>query len=222
MKKFILSILFTGILFVNPMDAKTSFENNTQETRVEQRVISFNDKFYYQLDENTSWSISNTKNNSSLQSGMGSITDFVFPETGTFTIEIFEVITQTDCSHTHFPNKIVVEVSPLKLAFDFSTIKFNNEIIGGQSQDNNTITVDVYFSNTKNESIEFTNGQLASAGVGVTIEGKLVDEKTILTPGLNHLTYKLAGTATSQTYVMFNFIDINNQVVSYYLPTKIK
>jgi len=222
MKKFILSILFTGILFVNPMDAKTSSENNFQETRVEQRVISFNDKFSYELDENTSWSISNTKNNSSLQSGMGSITDFVFPETGTFTIEIFEVITQTDCSHTHFPNKIVVEVSPLKLAFDFSTIKFNNEIIGGQSQDNNTITVDVYFSNTKNESIEFTNGQLASAGVGVTIEGKLVDEKTILTPGLNHLTYKLAGTATSQTYVMFNFIDINNQVVSYYLPTKIK
>jgi hypothetical protein len=116
----------------------------------------------------------------------------------------------------------VVEVSPLKLAFDFSTIKFNNEIIGGQSQDNNTLTIDVYFSNTKNESIEFTNGQLASAGVGVNIEGKLVDEKTILTPGLNHLTYKLAGTATSQTYVMFNFIDINNQVVSYYLPTKIK
>lgn len=222
MKKFILSVLFIGTLFVNPVDAKPCSQNNSQEARIEERVISFNDKFSYQLDENTSWSINNTKSNSSLKSGVGSITDFVFPEPGTYNVEISETVVAGNCNHGHFPDKIIVEVSPLKLAFDFSTIKFNNEIIGGQSQDNNTITVDVYFSNTKNESVEFNIGQFTTAGVGVSIEGKLVDEKTILTPGLNHLTYKLTGTATSQTYVMLNFIDINNQVVSYYLPTKIK
>ena len=222
MKKFILSFLIIGTLFVNPMDAKPNSKNNSQETHIEQRVISFNDKFSYQLDENTSWSISNTKGNANLQSGIGSITDFSFPEPGTYNVEISETVSAGDCNHGHFPNKIVVEVSPLKLAFDFSTIKFNTEIIGGQPQDNNTITVDVYFSNTKNESVEFTNGQFTSAGVGVNIEGELVNEKTILTPGLNHLIYKLTGTATSQTFIRFDFFDINNQVVSYYPLTKIK
>ena len=215
------SVFGMNASFIN---AKTCQKNNYSEEPVEQQVIAFGDSFSYQLDENTSWSITRVNENAVLKSGLGSISNFNFTELGTFNIEIVEAVNhnQGECNHPHFPKKVIVTVSPLKMKFDFSSMKYSNEILGGQSQDGNTLTIDVDFSNVNNESVEFTAGELTTAGVGTSIKGKLVNEKIILRPGINHLVYKLTGSATSQTYIMFDFNDINNQVVSYYNQTKIK
>jgi hypothetical protein len=199
--------------------ADNAFVENT-----EKKVITYFDKFSYTFDENTSWAIVNPVYYTTIKSGAGPIKDFSFPSPGIYNIEVFEETShiQGDCNHSHYPKKIVIEVSPMKMEFDFSSVKFNNEIIGGQSQDENLITIDVYFSNTKNESVDFGSGQLATAGIGTTIQGELVNKKTILSPGVNHLVYKLTGYATSDTFIMFEFSDINKQTSNYYFPAKIK
>ncbi len=213
----ILSIILL-VLFAASMEAKSSPENEF----IEHRVVAIFDKFSYQLDENTSWSISSTSDNTTLKSGMGSINDITFPAPGIYTVEITEISNHNECSHGRYPKKIEIQVSAMKMEFDFSTIKFNSEIIGGQSQDGNTLSVDVVFSSIANESVELKSTEITTAGVGVNIKGNLVNEKITLTPGVNHLVYKLTGQATSQTFIMFDFIDVNGNVISYYHPTKIK
>jgi hypothetical protein len=227
MKKIILTIC--SLLTINTVTSALcsstiitlDTKNNPIEERTEQKVISIVDDFSYQLDDNTAWKIINTKDNSIFKTGIGSIKNVTFAETTIYDVEIIESPSHDECNHQHFPTKISIQVSPLKMEFDFSTIKFTNEIVGGQSQDGNFLTIDVVFSNINNESTEFTNAEFTSAGVGVNIKGSLVNEKKILTPGLNHLVYKLTGVATSQTHIMFDFYDINKQIVSYYHPTKI-
>ncbi len=221
--------------FLNPLMVKSkassflskfSFDNGNKaiEDGVEEQVISVFDSLSYRLEENTSWSISNLSGNLILKSGIGSIDKFVFPEAGKYKIDIAESAdhAQNECKHGLFPKRILVEVSPSKLKFDFSSIKFKNEIIGGQSQYGNELSIDVYLSSVNNQSVEFNTARFTSAGIGVSIEGKLDNGKTVLTPGVNHLVYKLSGVATSETFIMFDFLDINNQIVSYSLPSKIK
>ena len=62
---------------------------------------------------------------------------------------------------------------------------------------------------------------MVTAGIGTTIVGKLINNSYVLFPGSNKLTYKISGSATKDTYIMFDFFDINNQVQSYYYPTKL-
>ena len=121
--------------------------------------------FSYKLDDNTSWKIINSETFSVLNSGTGSIEKMTFSTPGNFEIEISEVISTSanDCKHGHFPHKIMIEVSPIKMIFDFATIKFSNEIIGGQSQSSNEISVDVYIESFNNEKVVFNDGKVISA-----------------------------------------------------------
>lgn len=218
-----LSIVFLMFLFI-AINAKNVSKLTFNADYTENREIAFGDAFSYKLDDNTSWKIINSETFSVLNSGIGSIEKFIFSTPGNFEIEISEVISssENDCKHGHFPHKIMIKVSSIKMIFDFNSIKFRNEIVGGQSQSSNEISVDVYIESFNNEKVVFSDGKVISAGVGADIEGSLKSDGMALKQGINHFVYTLKGQATRGNYIMFDFLDINNQTISYTYPTIIK
>ena len=218
-----LSIIFL-MFFVFSINAKNISQLPSNGEHIENQKIAFGETFSYKLDDNTSWKIINSETFAVLNSGVGSIEKITFSTPGNFEIEISEVISTSanDCKHGHFPHKIVIEVSPIKMIFDFNSIKFSHDIVGGQSQYGNEISIDVYIESFNNEKVVFNDGKVVSAGVGVNIDGTLKSNGAALKQGINHLVYILNGQATRDTYIMFDFLDINNQTVSYTYPTIIK
>ena len=216
-----LSIIFL-MFFIFSINAKNISQLPINGEHVENQKIAFGETFSYKLDDNTSWKIINSETFAILNSGIGSIEKITFSTPGNFEIEISEVISANDCKNGHFPHKIMIEVSPIKMIFDFNSIKFSHEIVGGQSQYGNEISIDVYIESFNNEKVVFNDGKVISAGVGVNIDGTLKSNGTALKQGINHLVYILKGQATRDTYIMFDFLDINNQTVSYTYPTLIK
>ena len=216
-----LSIIFL-MFFIFSINAKNISQLPINGEHVENQKIAFGETFSYKLDDNTSWKIINSETFAILNSGIGSIEKITFSTPGNFEIEISEVISANDCKNGHFPHKIMIEVSPIKMIFDFNSIKFSHEIVGGQSQYGNEISIDVYIESFNNEKVVFSDGKVISAGVGVNIDGTLKSNGTALKQGINHLVYILKGQATRDTYIMFDFLDINNQTVSYTYPTLIK
>lgn len=216
-----LSIIFL-MFFVFSINAKNISQLPSNGEHIENQKIAFGETFSYKLDDNTSWKIINSETFAVLNSGVGSIEKITFSTPGNFEIEISEVISANDCKNGHFPHKIMIEVSPIKMIFDFNSIKFSHEIVGGQSQYGNEISIDVYIESFNNEKVVFNDGKVISAGVGVNIDGTLKSNGTALKQGINHLVYILKGQATRDTYIMFDFLDINNQTVSYTYPTLIK
>jgi hypothetical protein len=216
-----LSIIFL-MFFVFSINAKNISQLPSNGEHIENQKIAFGETFSYKLDDNTSWKIINSETFAVLNSGVGSIEKITFSTPGNFEIEISEVISANDCKNGHFPHKIMIEVSPIKMIFDFNSIKFSHVIVGGQSQYGNEISIDVYVESFNNEKVVFNDGKVISAGVGVNIDGTLKSNGTVLKQGVNHLVYILKGQATRDTYIMFDFLDINNQTVSYTYPTLIK
>jgi len=216
-----LSIIFL-MFFVFSINAKNISQLPSNGEHIENQKIAFGETFSYKLDDNTSWKIINSETFAVLNSGVGSIEKITFSTPGNFEIEISEVISANDCKNGHFPHKIMIEVSPIKMIFDFNSIKFSHVIVGGQSQYGNEISIDVYVESFNNEKVVFNDGKVISAGVGVNIDGTLKSNGKVLKQGVNHLVYILKGQATRDTYIMFDFLDINNQTVSYTYPTLIK
>jgi hypothetical protein len=210
------------MFFVFSINAKNISQLPSNGEHIENQKIAFGETFSYKLDDNTSWKIINSETFAVLNSGVGSIEKITFSTPGNFEIEISEVISANDCKNGHFPHKIMIEVSPIKMIFDFNSIKFSHAIVGGQSQYGNEISIDVYIESFNNEKVVFNDGKVISAGVGVNIDGTLKSNGTVLKQGVNHLVYILKGQATRDTYIMFDFLDINNQTVSYTYPTLIK
>lgn len=220
--KLTLSVVLIALFF--SINAKNINQLPSNGEHIENQKIAFGETFSYKLDDNTSWKIINSETFAVLNSGIGSIEKITFSTPGNFEIEISEVISTSanDCKHGQFPHKIMIEVSPIKMVFDFNSIKFTHDIVGGQSQYGNEIYIDVYIESFNNEKVVFNEGKVFSAGVGVNIDGTLKSNGAALKQGINHLVYILKGQATPDTYIMFDFLDINNQTVSYTYPTIIK
>ena len=84
-----------------------------------------------------------------------------------------------------------------------------------------------YLLNTINKiagtskNISFKKAKVVVVGIGANIIGNASNETLILTPGKNKITYILNGKAIKESYIMFDFYDINNQIQSYYYPNKL-
>lgn len=205
-------------------DSKNSIIN--YEDRIledENRIIkiSFGQNFSYKLDENSQWTVINQKDQKTLANGIGSIDKLTFTEPGIYLIQLTDnkVHNLKECDHDHSPSSLIVEVSSMEMIFDFSSIQFSQGIIGGQEFQNIEMSIEVDFRHYNNQSTEFSNS-VRSAGVGANIIGNL-SAKQILTPGKNKLIYQLSGSAAKNTYIMFDFIDVNGQIQTYYHTSKI-
>jgi hypothetical protein len=188
------------------------------------KVISFGDKIGFgDIENSVTWTISNNTEGVYVRLTGNQINDYIFDKPG-----IYEIIFSENkkysldaCSHEQFPDKLLIKVSDVAMIYDFSTLQFKEELVGGVRLQNTEISVNVFFKSYKNEKATFSKGKIISAGIGTTIIGSMLNDATTLSPGINEIRYQLNGMATSGTYIMFDFYDINGQVQSYTYPTKL-
>jgi hypothetical protein len=188
------------------------------------KVISFGEKLDFGNFEDTAvWTIANEKENVIKHLKGNEINGFVFVKPGIYEIKFIEnkKHIENGCNHPSFNEKTIIKVCPLKMKFDFSTIKFSEIIVGEKELDNVEASVDFYFESYNNEDLTFKNPKLIVVGIGANIIGNASYEEITLTPGKNKITYILNGKATKESYIMFDFYDINNKIQSYYYPNKL-
>jgi hypothetical protein len=71
-------------------------------------------------------------------------------------------------------------------------------------------------------AIQFYTQGFNTAGVRTSVVGKLKNGQKRLQNGINTLEFNLEGQATKNTYIMFDFVDINGNVQSYGFTNKIQ
>ena len=220
---FSLIFLMTPAVQGQELSKASLKEENITLSQEPFKTISFGEKINFGKIENSIfWTIFNMDSNKKSSLIGNEINNYTFETPGTYKITYFEnkIILEGECNHTDFPEVMLIKVSPYKMDFDFSTIQFSKKLEAGVPIENCNLTIDVHLKSFSNDKVAFPNGKFVSAGIGTTINGQLLNE-IILKPGTNNLTYKISGSATTDTYIMLDFFDINEQVQSYYYPTKL-
>ncbi|WP_304198786.1 hypothetical protein [Flavobacterium alvei] len=219
----LIMVSFEGIAQTN--FSKSNIVLNSSNNQV-YKVISFGEKIDFGMIENSArWTIANNKENIAVSLSGSQINDYIFEKPGIYEISFFENVEHSKgkCNHPPFQEKMIIKVNALKMTFDFSTIKFSESIVGGKELQNAEVSVEVDFKSykNKNESPVFSKARVSVAGVGATIIGSSPNDTITLTSGRQKIVYQLNGTASRETYIMFDFFDINGQAQSYYYPNKL-
>ncbi len=115
-----------------------------------------------------------------------------------------------------------IEIFSTQMLFDFSRLSLSGIIKKGKPANNIIIRVPVQVHIYNAAAIVYAPDTVRTAGVGTNITATIVQKNIKLKNGINWLTYKLSGTAREEAYIMFDFKDINKQVQSYSLLTKVK
>ena len=205
-------------------------ENNSSETLYQ---IGFGETLPENLLKKefinqTIWTITNSADSILFKSVNGntlSSIKFDFPGEYHLSMHFDESIHSShvgECFHPSIPETIKLVVSPHRIVFDFENLSFSTDIVGGKDMTGATLVVPVEYSSYSGNTIELPSLKMMSAGVNTTIQGVLKNEKTTLSPGLNQLTYSLKGSASKNTYIMFDFYDSTGAIQSYSFPTLIK
>lgn len=224
MKKNTISLIFFRLVLTMMLIGGTiSAQSHAIDSKEQEAVIvSYNTPFSYLLDDSAEWQIKNN-NGEILKTGSGNISNIQFSVPGKYHLFINEKHNHIvgGCEHNQYPSQIDIMVSPDKITFDFTTIKFSKNIMDGQSLNDVLMTVDAVYSSYQNKTFVYTD-TLKTAGVGTSIIGKLKNGKAVLKPGLNKLEFLLNGTSSKGNNIMLDFRDTNGQVHSYTLTLKIK
>jgi hypothetical protein len=232
LKKSILALLFM-FLMSNAFGQQIKLSNQIFES---ESVKSANYSIYYNEKfpkdalknmgrENLSVLIFNSQNELVEQLDVNSLSDFYFTIPGIYLIELKSDhsgnTSHEECHHPEHYKIEKIEVLPYRFSFDFDNISFSNAMKGNVEMANATLSlplkVETYSGNSLNvEGLKFT-----TAGVNTTLEGTLRTEHAILSPGVHLVSYQLKGMVSPDTYIMFDFGDLNGQNQTYYYPTKI-
>lgn len=185
------------------------------------KVISFGEKITFgEVERTANWTITNMQQNVMVSLSGNQINDYVFEKTGTYEIRFSDGKThnENECNHSHFNERMTVKVTNVKMTFDFSKITFSEKIRKGSSADGIIITVPVQVAIKDNAPMKFAIPNVTIAGVGSELTARPVAPEITVSNGTQLLKYQLSGTATKEAYLMFDFVDINNNVQTYYQP----
>lgn len=152
--------------------------------------------------------------------------DFNFSIPGTYTVELtsehVDVSGHEECNHTDHNRIVWFEVLPYSIQFDFDNMKLSSEIIGGKEMDNETLTIPVIVKTYSGQELKTGTLKLSTAGVNTSLAGNMKDEHLTLNEGVNLVAYQLKGAASKNTYIMFDFYDMDGRVHSFGYTTQIK
>jgi hypothetical protein len=230
LNKSILELLFM-FLMSNAFGQQIKLSNQIFESESLKSAnysIYYNEKFPKDAlknmgRENLSVLIFNSQNELVEQLDVNSLSDFYFTIPGIYLIELKSDhsgnTSHEECHHSEHYKIEKIEVLPYRFSFD--NISFSNAMKGNVEMANATLSlplkVETYSGNSLNvEGLKFT-----TAGVNTTLEGTLRTEHAILSPGVHLVSYQLKGMVPPDTYIMFDFGDLNGQNQTYYYPTKI-
>lgn len=170
------------------------------------------------LNENISWKVISSADKKVISSGAGlGLSKFKFDIPGKYTIEIDDKSPhdKKSCGHSHMPSLINVEVSGVQMTYDFSRIKFSEKIVKCMRCDQITVSVPIRVVLVDEKPVTFNIPDIRTAGIGTEIIAIPVQRQIELVNGEQILNFKLSGVANDEAYIMFDFVDINNQVQPY-------
>jgi hypothetical protein len=152
--------------------------------------------------------------------------DFSFSIPGTYTVELTSehlvASGHEDCNHSDHNRIVMLEVLPYSIQFDFDNMKLSTEIIGGKDMSNETLTIPVIVKTYSNQELKTGTLKLSTAGVNTTLQGNVKDEQLTLNEGVNLVAYQLKGSSSKNTYIMFDFYDMDGRIHSFGYTTQIK
>jgi len=220
-EKLLIYFLLYSLFFSYKSIAQNNFSSQPEQFY---KTISFGEKIDFgNIDSAVTWRITNSKNNINTVLRGNEINDYQFQETGTYDISFQENKKHDgECDHPMFAEKFHVKVEPVKLAFDFSKIKFSEKLEKGKNYSDLIISVPAEITSKDNSITKLPAPKMSVAGIGVLLAVKPVEKEIILNNKNQILKYKVSGIINNEAYLMFDFYDFNNEAKTYNLPQKIK
>lgn len=188
------------------------------------RIISFGDKIDFgSIEASVRWNITNTTKGIGVILNGSQINDYIFQQSGEYEIQFSETKKQEEeCNHPAFPEKIIIRVNPVKLSFDFSKIEFSQKIRRGIYYENLIVSVPVKSIIQSGVPNQVMAPGLLITGIGVSLLGEPVNERVEIKNGTQVFKYKISGRVDKDTYLMFDFYNLNDEVQSFNLQQIIK
>lgn len=217
-KFFIIAVhMYTLGVFAQNSTAPKAINENLMNI---DRTISYGEKINFgTIDNSVQWTILNKSQNISVSINGNEINKYVFDKPGIYEIHFSENRKHTEeCIHPAFNEKMLIEVTAVKMNFDFSHITFSEKIKSGVNYNNLIITVPVNVIVKDNKRTNFKVQEFSVAGVGSELKATPLQNEMILTTGKHSMKYKVSGIVKNETYLMFDFIDFNNNVQTYNQP----
>lgn len=186
------------------------------------KVISHGDKIDFgAIEKGVKWLVSsNDAQVKSTYLSENEINNFVFAKPGTYQISFQETQKHAahECNHPQFKERMTIKVTPIKMTFDFSKISFSDKISRGSNCEQIYVTVPVNVVMKDLKSAKFSVADVIVSGVGSEIVAKPVSAEVVLKNGTQLLKYQLSGIASKEAYLMFDFVDYNGNIQTYYQP----
>ncbi|WP_125721692.1 hypothetical protein [Flavobacterium ustbae] len=216
-------LFFLFFIFLSGLKSFAQNKSTIQDSKF-YKVISFDEKIAFgNFESSTLWIITDLKDNSATTLQANEINNYVFQEPGEYVVTFRENKKHTgECDHPLLPEKMHIKVEAVKLSFDFSKIKFSQNLQKGTNYSDLIISVPVKIA-TRNSFIKKLPAPAMSiSGIGVELTAKALENEIFVNNPTQILKYKLSGLIAKETYLMFDFFDFNNQAQTYNLPQLIK
>ncbi len=182
--------------------------------------IGFGERLAGRIDgvaTTTGWKVSNAASGEVISSGTGpGLLDLVFERPGSYLVELVDNTASHEpggCEHSPLPERITVKVGDVRMKFDLEGVTLSDVIVGGASTDGIKLRVPVDVEVFEGSTRELTVPDARAAGIGTTIVARPMMPMMVLTNGRTMIEYSLSGMAESGSYIMFDLVDPNGQVV---------
>jgi hypothetical protein len=239
------TVLRTGG-FATIIDKRTTFcpydqsASNDESALFDSIYISFGQSiprnfFVYGGLEDAGWNIHSISSNGPAVTGSGlSLFEHLFDQPGTYQISFTRVPLEKSSCKTHgaavvsccdpynLPDQITVLVGAQKIEYRCDEITFSQTLAGGQNTKGIIMYVPVAIADVGGvTTLVQLPESINSYGIRTSITGNLIPEQLFLPPGNHILQYHLSGEGTSDTYMGFDFPDVNGHMMSCGLPFKL-
>ncbi|TXI67796.1 MAG: hypothetical protein E6Q46_02405 [Flavobacterium sp.] len=182
------------------------------------KTVSYGKKVYFgEIESAANWTVISPNNKTTTILYGNEINNFNFKEPGVYTIFFSDVkkFGPNDCVHPKFKDKMLINVTPTEMVFQFSKIQFSDKIRVGKNCDDILMTLPVTI-NSLSEGGKVKLLKVNVTGNDVNLIAMPLQEEIIVKNGTYNLSYKLSGTVNKETYLMFDFVDNNNETQTYY------
>lgn len=182
------------------------------------KTVSYGKKVYFgEIESAANWTVISPNNKTTTILYGNEINNFNFKEPGVYTLFFSDVkkFGPNECVHPKFKDKMLINVTPTEMVFQFSKIKFSDKIRVGKNCDDILMTLPVTI-NSLSEGGKVKLSKVNVTGNDVNLIAMPLQEEIIVKNGTYNLSYKLSGTVNKETYLMFDFVDNNNETQTYY------
>ena len=219
--KYYLTFVFLSFFLLNSMQL---FSQNTNQENNFYKTISFGKTIFFgKIEDSAKWKVFDPVSKNEKHLSGNEINNFKFENVGIYEVTFFETkkFGPQECVHPKFQDKMFINVTPVEMVFDFSKITFSDKIQKGQICDGIIISVPVNCKLKCNE-VSFKIPDVLITGIDVNLIAKPINEVITIKNGIQFITYKLIGIVKSETYLTFDFVDINDVIQAFYQPEIVK